>query len=322
MDKDTIHIALENLREATGIEARWEDNGQLDGRLRFAYNNKEHVFAAMVKTEPRNHHLQNLEEYLNRPEAFILVAKRIFPNIKERLRRREIPYLEANGNIFLKNGGLFLYVDTQKEVRLDNGKANRAFTKTGLKVLFYLLQHKDAIDLTQRELAEKTGVALGNIPLIINGLKELGHLIPLNDKTFVWDKRNELLDRWITAYATVLRPKLKKERFTLNKPWQDLQFDNQHTVWGGEAAADMLTDHLRPERFLIYTRENRLDLIKKHGLIPHENGEMEAIEMFWKQNDGQTAPPLLVYADLMLEGGKRNTETAKLIYDAYIKPNL
>ena len=70
----------------------------------------------------------------------------------------EIPYLEANGNIYLKKENIFLFIDTQKPVQFEKNKGNRAFTKTGLKVLFYLLQNKEAINLTQRELAESTNV--------------------------------------------------------------------------------------------------------------------------------------------------------------------
>jgi hypothetical protein len=45
--------------------------------------------------------------------------------------------------------------------------------------------------------------------------------------------------------------------------------------------------------------------------------------MFWDKNKFEkTAPPLLVYAELILEGGKRNNETAKLIFDEYIQPKL
>lgn len=73
--------------------------------------------------------------------------------VKEELRYKGINYLEANGNVFVKEEDLLVYVDTQKPLDVDQNKGNRAFTKTGLKVLFHLLQHKDDINLTQRELA-------------------------------------------------------------------------------------------------------------------------------------------------------------------------
>lgn len=322
MEQEIVSIALENLRQTTGIEAFWQEKGQLDGVLDLTVNGRKHTFVVEVKREIRTLQLRQIEEYFHLHENFLLLANRIFPKMKEELRQKDIPYIEANGNIYLKKGDLLLYVDTQKVLDIDKNKGNRAFTKTGLKVLFYLLQHKEAINLTQRGLAEKANVALGNIPQVLKGLKETGFLIPVNRKTYLWENRTILLERWIAEYATVLRPKLKKDRFTLKGQWQAISFDNNKTLWGGEPAADMLTNHLRPEKFLIYTQENRMELIRNYRLIPDPNGEIEVLEMFWKQEKGKTAPPILVYADLMLEGGKRNKETAEKIYNEFIQPNL
>lgn len=322
MEQEIIYTALQNLKQFIGINATWNNIGPLDGVLEITVNGHRYNFIVEVKREIRTHQLLQMEEYFHRHEHFLLLANRLFPKIKEELRQKKIPYLEANGNIYLEKEGLFLLVDTQKPLEIEKNKGNRAFTKTGLKVLFYLLQHKEAIHLPQRELAELTNVALGNIPQVINGLKETGYLIPLNNKTYVWENRKGLLERWLTEYATVLKPKLVKERYALRQNWEHLQLNNHKTVWGGEPAADILTNHLRPEKFLIYTKENRMDLIKNYKLMPDKNGEIEVLEMFWNPTEEKTAPPLLVYAELMMEGGKRNKETAEKIYDEYIRPNL
>lgn len=322
MNQEIIHIAIENLKQTAGIKAFWKAKGPLDGVFDFTVNDHKYTFVIDVKNEIRAHQLQQFTDFNNSHKYFLLVANRIFPKIKEELRQRGISYLEANGNVFIKKEGVFVFVDTQKPLNIDKSRGNRAFTKTGLKVLFYLLQHKDAINLTQRELAEKTDVGLGNIPQVIDGLKETGFLIPLNKRTFLWENRKGLLDRWAAEYATVLRPKLKKQRFALKGQWQNLKFDNNKTLWGGEPAADILTNHLRPEKFLIYTIENRMELIKKYRLVPDNNGEIEVLEMFWKPQNEQTVPPILVYTDLITAGGKRNMETAEKIYHEFIQPNF
>jgi hypothetical protein len=322
MEKEIIHFALENLHQNTAIEGYWDKTGPLNGGLILSINGKKHHFVVEVKREIREYQLKQIEDYLQQYDNLMLVANRIFPKIKEKLRQKGIPYLEANGNIFLKKEGIFLMVDTAKAMNTEKNKGNRAFTKTGLKVLFYLLQNKEDINLTQRELADKADVGLGNIPQIIDGLKATGFLQALNNKTYLWENIANLVDRWIAEYATVLRPKLLKEKYTLKGNWQDIALKNNITFWGGEPAADLLTNHLRPEKFLIYTRENRMELMKNYKLMPDKNGEIEVLDLFWKQEDGKTVPPLLVYADLMLEGGKRNKETAEKIYHEYIKPNL
>ena len=322
MNQEIIDIALENLDQIFDIQAFYRNEGPLDGVLDLTFNGNKRRFTVEVKREVGTHLLTQMEDYYQRHEDFLLVALRIFPKIKAKLRQRGIPYLEGNGNLFLKKKDLFLFIDTQKPLDIEKKGGNRAFTKTGLKVLFYLLQHKEAVNLPQRELAEEVGVALGNIPQVIEGLKETGFLIQLNNKTYAWENRKGLLERWIAEYETVLRPKLLKERYTLKSDWHILPLDGNHSVWGGEPAADILTNHLRPEKFILYTKENRTDLIKNYKLMPDKNGDTEVLEMFWKNKNLKTAPPLLVYADLMIEGGKRNKETAEKIYDEYIGPNL
>lgn len=322
MKQEIAFKALEALMQTTGIQATYQENGQLDGVLEFTLNRAHHIFMVVVKQELRMYQLPEIENYFHRYGNFLLIAHRIFPKIKEELRKKDIPYLEVNGNFFLKKEGLFLFIDTQRPLEVEKNKGNRAFTKTGLKVVFYLLQNKEAINLPQRELAEVTQVALGNIPQVLDGLKETGYLISLNTKTLLWENRKALLDRWVEEYATILRPKLVKGRYTLRTNWQNIVFQTPKTVWGGEPAADLLTHHLRAEKFLIFTKENRLELIKNYGLMPDKNGEVEVLEMFWKENQHDIAPPVIVYADLMLTGGKRNKETAEKIYHDYIEPNL
>ncbi len=109
-----------------------------------------------------------------------MVAENLFPKVREMLRNREIPYVEANGNRYLVQNDISIFTDNQKPIQKPGKMGNRAFTKTGLKVLFQLLQHSEFILLTQRELAEKASVAFRNIPQVIDGLKETGYLLPLN----------------------------------------------------------------------------------------------------------------------------------------------
>jgi len=323
MKQEIIHIALENLRHTAGIDGNWHENGPLDGVLDLMINGQKHSFTIEVKREIRSHQLPKIEDEFRKHKNFMILANRIFPNVKEELVNKQIPYLEANGNFFIKQRNIFIFVDTQKPVKSIKTKGNRAFTKTGLKVLFYLLQHKEHINLTQRELAEKTGVGLGNIPQVIEGLKETGFLIPLNNRAWVWQNRKLLLERWVAEYGTVLKPKLRRERYNFQGNWKHIHLNHELTVWGGEPAAESLTNYLRPEKLILYTKENRTSLMRNYRLIPNPDGEIETFEMFWQPDKQQTyAPAILVYADLLLEGGNRNSETAEKILNEYIKPKL
>ena len=323
MKKEIIDIAIENLNHHPNIRAKWLDNGELYGTLKIEINGKEYYYNIEVRKELRQYQLAQIDEVRKRLNNLIVIAEQIYPKIKEQLKELKIPYLETNGNFFLQTNECFCLIDTRKKVTLRKEKVNRAFTKTGLKVVFHLLNNPELINKKQREIANVAGVALGNIPLVINGLKETGYLLNLKTGVYVWEKKEELINRWVNGYATVLRPKLIIGEYAMREKWQDIRIDRNKTVWGGEPAADILTKHLRPEKFLIYTKERNTDLIKNYKFIPKKDGELEVLEMFWENTTNKIiAPALLIYAELMISGGKRNIETAQLVYDDYIKPKL
>jgi hypothetical protein len=169
MEQEIIHKALENLYRNTGIEGFFQQNDTLDGILQLNLDNIQFTYVLEVKRELRQHQLHQLEAYHMRHENLMVIAEHIFPRIKEELRLKGIAYLETNGNIFLKREGVYYFIDTNKAQVIRKETANRAFTKTGLKVLFHLLNDKNLINQTQREIAEIVGVGLGNIPQVIDG---------------------------------------------------------------------------------------------------------------------------------------------------------
>ncbi|MFB6319152.1 type IV toxin-antitoxin system AbiEi family antitoxin [Saccharicrinis sp. FJH54] len=325
MKDELINIAIENVNQQTYIKAEWIAENGLDGLLKLIINKKEYFYNIEVKKELRQYQLAQINELKKQFHNLIIIAEQIYPNVKEQLRKLKIPYLEANGNFFLQNKDYFCLVDTNKKVTLRKEKANRAFTKTGLKIVFHLLINPELINKTQREIAEIAGVGLGNIPQVINGLKETGYLLTLKKGIYVWEKKDDLINRWINGYATELRPRLTKGTFAIKEDWQKIDLNTAKTIWGGEPAADLLTNYLRPEKLLLYTKESNPELIKKYKFIPKNKGEgdLEALDIFWHKKDNETvAPPLLIYAELIITGGKRNIETAQLIYNEYIKPKL
>lgn len=323
MTEEIINTALKNLQKEIPIEVKWCPNRDLDGQLKIGQQDKKLLFTTVIKNEIRHHHVDQIINQEYGQYQLMLVAERIFPNIKKKLRQQKIAYLEANGNIYIEHPDMFLLVDTNKPYQNKKEKGNRAFTKTGLKVVFHFLLDKNLVNLPQREIAEKTGVGLGNIPQVIEGLKETGYLLHLDKKKYAWENRIGLLNRWIIDYETTLRPTLIRANYQLKKPWEEIHLKTGLTAWGGEPAADILTNHLRPEKFILYTKENQASLIRNYKLVPEENGELVVFDLFWKHDtETTTAPPLLVYTELILEGGKRNKETAEKIFNEYVKPKL
>lgn len=324
-EKEIVHLALDNLEKETGIKGNWTERGNIDGEIKFTINNETLHYFVEVKREVRPYQINQLLKFQNQFNNVLLVAERIFPNVKAELRELNIPYLETNGNVFIKTNTLWLWIDSNQRIEIKKQTGNRVFTKTGLRVVFHLLMHKENVNYSQRSIAEATGVALGNIPLVLNGLKEQGYLLQRDKKTFIWERKEELIERWITEYEINLKPQLFLGKFHLPTNWKALELNEFEEVWGGEPAGDILTNYLRPEEYTLYTKNNRIDFIKKYKLRPDQKGELELYRIFWDMNQVQqhlTVPALLVYADLKLKNNKRCRETAELIWNEHIKPNL
>jgi len=135
-----------------------------------------------------------------------------------------------------------------------------------------------------------------------------------------------MLTLWIERYEEKLKPDLLVGRFRfLDKNdfinWKDIKFENVETVWGSEPAGALLTKYLNPEILTIYTLETKSELMKNYRLIPDPVGNVKIYQKFWKNNnfENNTVPPLLIYTDLINTGDSRNIETAKIIYNDYIK---
>ncbi len=322
-----IHTALENLERTNGIGAVWEEmtNTDFDGKLKFDYENHHFSFNVEIKKDIRNHQIEKIQQQAIHNSPFMLCTIRIFPKIKELLRQNGIAWLEANGNVYFKQHGQTVWIDTQKPYTTEKDKANRAFTKTGLKVVFHFLLDSQLINEKHRELARKTNTALGNVSNVLKGLKETGFIVDQDKQTMVLINKKELVAKWITTYQEVLKPTLLIGTYRfINKDdyikWQEIKLDTANTYWGGEPAADILTGHLRPEKFTIYTNEPRTVLLKKYRLVPDEKGDILIYKKFWQEQpeDDSIVPVMLIYADLIGEDEKRCLETAQLIYKNWL----
>jgi hypothetical protein len=328
-------LALENLQKNAGIIGNWRPvaRKELDGKVEFKWNNKTIKFNAEIKRELRGYNLPQIIDYAERFKPLIVIAQYILPKIKDELRQNGIAYLETNGNIFLKLDNNFIWLEVQKTIPLQIEKTNRAFTKTGLKILFYYLVNEDLLNRPYREMAKLTGVALGNINYVLTGLKEENFLLKINKQQYKLQNKKELLNKWITAYDKKLKPGLELGTFRFVKTdeflrWQELPLNHDKTAWGGEPAGDLLTHYLKPAELTLYTTETRNELIKNYRLLPDPMGAVKAYQKFWqdeylaateKKQNRKVVPPLLVYADLVNTGDRRCLETAEKVYEQYLQ---
>lgn len=259
----------------------------------------------------------------------ILIAPYINPNLMDKLREAKVPCIDSAGNAFIQKQPVYVFVKGNKptsEATLI--KKGRAFQYAGLKVVFALLQNPALIQQTYREIAECSGVALGGVGGILDDLMQQGY-IRMRGKNRRLQDRKGLLTRWVEEYP-ILKQKHLLGSFTTDNPlwWKDVDIASFEGVWGGEIAAEIYTRYLQAKDGAVFIPQEKMAaLMKSAHLKKRQSGDndaicIELIEPFWikqpEHTEGDLAPALLVYADLIHSKDARNLETANRIYEQYL----
>ena len=330
MEKDILYTIVRKFNEIPGITMNVLEGeaqaakGWADG-IQLCRNQHQKEWYVEVKHQLTPAMLPGLLTGLPHAVPVLVVAEYITPTAKKLLKEENIAYVDAAGNMFLADEQLYIFVENNKAERKEVVTGNRAFTKTGLRVLFLLLQHPDYINETYRFIAERTGVGLDTISKVFKALQKEKYLLPLTDKTFRWNKRKELLLQWVEGYQRNMKPKLHQKRYRAlekDQHWKKLNLP-EDTFWGGANAGDLLTDYLIADHWTLYTGQDFMTLMKAFKWIPDPEGNITLIEKFWHgEEQGAHVPPLIAYADLTEQDKPRYMETATIIYEKHLKDTL
>jgi len=254
----------------------------------------------------------------------LLVTKYINTQLAEELKQNGTEFIDTAGNVFIHQPPLYIFVKGNKPDTVKTPLPKRTFKPAGLRVIYAFLCNPGLENKTYREIAAEAGVALGTVDWIMKELKELGFLLDMGKRGQRLIQKENLLQRWITAYPEQLRPKLTLGRFRGEYGWwQQKTLDPFKAQWGGEVAAAKLTQYLQPQIITIYATPQELDqLLIKNRLKRDQTGDVEIFKRFWKPAEiwkyEDLVHPILIYADLLATGNERNIETAKMIYDQHI----
>lgn len=322
-----IYKNLQALKSKTGLEGKWLAGVRdklTNGKIELSNGGQQKLFTGVVKNEVKNTHLVHFVHLNENFPGIIVIAKIIYPAIREQLRRLGLNYVDGNGNCYIKQHDWLFLIDGQKAENPVLVNKDRAFTKTGLQLVFHFLADERYIKSTYRQMAEDYDTALGNINNIVTSLTEQGFLVRTAKKELKLLRKKALLEKWINTYDQKLKPSLYVGSFRLpggpEHPWRNMLVKNTETQWGSEPAANIIADYLKPILLTLYTTETITELIEKYRIVPDEKGPLKIYRKFWKFNrPSDTVPPLLIYADLVNSGDPRNVYTAKNIYDRFLK---
>ena len=160
-----------------------------------------------------------------------------------------IPFIDTAGNAYIHEPPLFVFIKGDKPID-DHRKVHptRAFQPTGLRVIFAFLCKPGLENAPYREIAKVAEVALGTINWVMVDLRQMGLLIDMGKRRRRLVNKENLLVRWVNAYAERLRPKtlLGTYMTTDTNLLKNTGLTNFRACWGGEIAAAKLTKYLKP----------------------------------------------------------------------------
>lgn len=311
---------------ATGVKEQVHlPEGVADAVFQIA--DKKQFVAEIRRTltpETLGHLAVQLERF---PRPRLLVTSYITPPMAERLRECDIAFIDTCGNAYLRLPNMLIYVIGRKpQAPPPRDTRVRAFRPSGLRVIFALLCRPDLPAAPYRDIAGAAGVALGTVSRVCFDLRRLGYLRETKAHGRIIENRRRLLDKWVEAYASELRPKLKPRRFRVAKPdwWKTANLAALEMWLGGEPAAAVLTKHLRPEIVTIYGDTHLAALAKAVQALKDDHGKLEVLHKFWNfESPGldrkyPLVPALLIYADLVTTADARNLETAHIIRERFL----
>lgn len=331
--QETIETAIKIFEVKTGL--RFEKKAlktalPTELRLRLKAAGVTQEFIVVFRKYINNKHIlgTTLNALRHLPPKQLIIAEYINPAIAEKLRDMNIAFLDAAGNAFLNEPPIYVFITGNKPKQKLAYKQPKTLHAAALKVIFPLLCRPELINLTFRELARCTGVALGTIKNVMDDLRVRKHIVVTADHKPHLVNLKQLLQQWVLLYPTVLRPKLLVGRYTAPETdWWTKAKLPEEAAWGGEVAAAKLTNYLKPAETTIYTHGKTAPLLVQNRLREDPRGNVEILRAFWnrefqltltKLGEMRTVPVLLIYADLLATGDPRNIETAQRLYDREI----
>lgn len=329
--KETL-LSLDAVKRAR-LDSASDSNA--DGRVTVHTHLGSLEYAFVVKKSLNHARLQYLLAQSRPAEdrPLLLLADHLSPTMIDRLVESGFQFVDATGNIHLDwPGRLYVLVRGSKSLQLPGGTPERLYQASGLQVLFVLLVQPSSASLSYRELAAKCGVSLGTIAIVMKQLKQRGLLEQMGRKEWALTSKEKLIEQWVGGYGGRLRPKLLLGRYrasegdlgrTVSLVRQNLGAGKPTWALTGGYAADLLIGHFRGNQLGIFVKDEAIDnLTIELSWLPSREGDITLFRLFSPsiilgRRPGVRTPvahPLLAYAELVFQGGERELEVARILY--------
>jgi hypothetical protein len=282
---------------------------------------KSHVSPAIV---------HRLIDYTRGPKKWLLLAPAVSKPLGDTLEESGLNFVDRAGNCYFDLAGKHV-ARVQGRRAQASVSAEKALRAPAYRALFALIAEPKLAASSVRALAEAAGVSRQAALDMRHRLVGLDILFA-GGSSFAWTPRGgaKALDLFISGYATTLRPHLLHGRYRTRaenpdqvehdieiglRPWDG-------ALWGGGVAAMRMTGYYRGERTVLHVADKRIDLLKRINAVADSQGPLHLVSFPGPLGRSGTTPeiahPLLVYAELMIEGGERAHEAAQQIQERWL----
>ena len=197
---------------------------------------------------------------VDRDTRILFVTVNATPKMLELAKLPDVNVLDCAGNFNIqyqqKNGNIVLMLANKGEKAVEDttAKAYPIFLDKGLKVIFYLLMDKRNVGRPYRKIMDATGVAIGTVKNVIDGMIYQQFVRVEKNKRFLTNT-DRLLMLWATNYGLNLKPKLFQTRFAFRdeekrRKWKHLELP-EGMLWGGETAVALKDGFITPGEFTL-----------------------------------------------------------------------
>ena len=256
------------------------------------------------------------------PRGWLLLADQVTEGLAAALHARDLNFVDLAGNCRLQLGdGLFAWIQGRKAQPREGRK--RRIRPAAYQVQFALLAEPRLAATNIRDLAAAAGVGKTAAAEARQLLQAEGFLVTTAGGP-VLVRRRTLLERWLVAYADILRPRLLLGRYRTpdrEPPALEARIEKvlgaggRPWAYGGGAAAHRLVGHYRGVETVVHVgRALPPETLAALRAAPDRNGPLAVYqgpgEVALEGPEPMVAHPLLVYAELIADADDRAAEGA------------
>jgi hypothetical protein len=333
-EAELIAKAIDEVRASAGIEGEILEDTDIDAdaAVLLTINGRKLRYDCEVKKKVDRYALPlDLLNRLGNVQHTLLISYPLSQDMASRCRELGLQFIDTAGNAYINDGaGVYVYVTGRRGNELHQAPANNTMTPAVLRMMFAFLAEPALLNAPYRDISTSAQVSTGAIGKAFETLETRGLIGKAAGNKRMIRTPELFLNEWASGYAGRLKPKLRKYRFTTDDLDKFLKRWNpglRLSAWGGEPAAKILTNHLKPEEGTIYVDMNDphalRDIVKEFRLRADPQGRIEIVEMFWNSDyfteSFPTVPRHLVYADLMATHDSRNIAVARQIAPGIIQ---